>query len=163
VLQRRQFCFTPRTCRRDQCNPVQGALVLSHPSIGVVVEAVSPGLIFVVREDGFGYWLESLPCLGRRLNEGEKCLRVRNMLREWKVDIVCFQETELEVMSRNVVRSLWGCHHVDWCCLDSRGASSGILIMWDKKVLSDKSIEPYSFTKGILRENVCSRFIKPTT
>jgi exonuclease III len=43
----------------------------------------------------------------------EKCLRVRNLLREWKVDIVCFQETKLEVMSRSVVRSLWGCHHVD--------------------------------------------------
>jgi hypothetical protein len=26
-----------------------------------------------------------------------------------------------------------GCHHVDWWCLDSRGASSGVLIMWDKK------------------------------
>jgi len=26
-----------------------------------------------------------------------------------------------------------------------------------------KSIEPYSSTKGTLREEVCSRFIKPTT
>jgi hypothetical protein len=29
----------------------------------------------------------------------------------------------------SIVRSLWGCNHVDWCCLDSRGASGGILIM----------------------------------
>jgi exonuclease III len=35
----------------------------------------------------------------RRLNEGDKCLRVRNLLRKWKVDVVCFQETKLEVMS----------------------------------------------------------------
>ena len=27
------------------------------------------------------------------LNEGKKCLRVRNLLHDWKVDIVCFQET----------------------------------------------------------------------
>jgi hypothetical protein len=41
---------------------------------------------------------------------------VRNLLREWKVDIVCCQETKLEVMPRSVVHSLWGCHHVDWPC-----------------------------------------------
>jgi exonuclease III len=50
----------------------------------------------------------------RGLNDGDKYLRVRNLLREWKVDIVCFQETKLEVVSRSVVRSLWGCHNVDW-------------------------------------------------
>jgi len=44
------------------------------------------------------------------LNE---CLGVKNLLKEWKVDIVCFQETKLEVMSRSVVHSLWGCHHVN--------------------------------------------------
>lgn len=69
------------------------------------------------------------------LNEGDKCLRVRNLLREWKVDIVCFQETKLEVMSHSVVYSLWGCHHVDQCYLDSRGVSGSVLIMWDKRVV----------------------------
>jgi exonuclease III len=49
------------------------------------------------------------------LNEGNKRLRVRDLLKEWKVDIIYFQETKLEVMSCSVVRSLWGCHHVDWC------------------------------------------------
>jgi hypothetical protein len=60
----------------------------------------------------------------RGLNEGDKCLSVRNLLREWKVDIVCFQETKLEVMSHSVY-SLWGCHHVDQCYLDSRGVGVG--------------------------------------
>ncbi len=41
----------------------------------------------------------------RGLNEGDTCLRVRNLLRDWKVEIVCFQETKLEVMSCSVVRS----------------------------------------------------------
>jgi exonuclease III len=65
----------------------------------------------------------------RGLNEGDKCFRVRNLLREWKVDIVCFQETKLEVMSCSVVHSFCGCHHVNWCCLDSKGASSDVLNM----------------------------------
>jgi hypothetical protein len=41
---------------------------------------------------------------------------------------VCLQETKLKGMSRNIVRSLWGRSHLDWCCLDSNGASGGILI-----------------------------------
>jgi hypothetical protein len=58
---------------------------------------------------------------------------VRNLLREWKADLfVCFEETKMEDMSCSVVPSLWGCHHVDWCSLNSRGASSGVLYMLDR-------------------------------
>jgi exonuclease III len=65
----------------------------------------------------------------------DKRLSVRNLLRKWKANVVCFQETKMEVMSYTFVRSLWGCHHVDWCCLDSSRASGGILLMWDRKVV----------------------------
>jgi hypothetical protein len=71
----------------------------------------------------------------RGLNEGNKRLRIRNLLQDWKVDIVCFQETKLFSMSRRLVRSLWRCNYVDWVCLDSCGASGGILILWDKRVV----------------------------
>lgn len=69
----------------------------------------------------------------RELNEGDKCLRVK--LKKWKADIVCLQETKLEQLSRVVVGSLWGCQHVDWCYLGSRGASRGILLMWHMRVV----------------------------
>jgi hypothetical protein len=52
------------------------------------------------------------------------------LIRQWKVDIVCFHETKSEVGTCSVVHSLWGCHHADWRCLDSRGALGGVLIMW---------------------------------
>jgi hypothetical protein len=65
----------------------------------------------------------------RGLNKGGKRLKVRNIFRQWKVDIIFFQETKLEIISNNIVRSLWGCHFVDWCYLASCGASSDILIM----------------------------------
>jgi hypothetical protein len=45
---------------------------------------------------------------------GENVLSVRNLLKEWKVDIIYFQEIKLEVMSRSIVRSLRGCHHLDY-------------------------------------------------
>jgi hypothetical protein len=71
----------------------------------------------------------------RGLNKRRKRLRISNLLRDWKVDIICLQETKVHGMSRSIVRSLWSCNHVDWCCLDSCGASGGILIMWDKRVV----------------------------
>jgi exonuclease III len=46
------------------------------------------------------------------LNELEKITKIRGLLRG-KVDIVCLQETKMEVISREVVHSVWGCVHVD--------------------------------------------------
>jgi exonuclease III len=88
---------------------------------------------------------------------GDKLLRVRNLLRESKVDIVCFQETELEALSR-VVRSLWGCHYVDWSCLNFRGASSGVLIMWDIRVVEKIDLCVGEFTLAIAVRNVEDHF-----
>jgi hypothetical protein len=76
-----------------------------------------------------------LSCNVRGLNEGDKRLRVRNLLRKWKTDIICLQECKLELISNSVVGSLWGCQYVDLCCSASRGAFGGILLMWDKRVL----------------------------
>ena len=33
------------------------------------------------------------------------------------------------------MKTLWGCPHLDWLSLGSNGASGGILLMWDKRVL----------------------------
>jgi len=71
----------------------------------------------------------------RGLNEGDKLLRVKNLLRQWKTNIICLQETKLEIIPNNIVRSHWGCPFVDWCYLASCGASGGMLIMWDKRIV----------------------------
>jgi exonuclease III len=72
----------------------------------------------------------------RGLNNRGKRLKISNLLRAWKVDIVCFQETKLVSTSNCLVHSLWDCPYVDWCHVDSRGASGGILLMWDRRVVS---------------------------
>ena len=69
------------------------------------------------------------------LNEKEKRLKVRNFLRTWRADIVCLQETKFEWVTRGLVRSLWSCPYIDWLYLGSEGASSGILLMWDRRVV----------------------------
>jgi exonuclease III len=72
----------------------------------------------------------------RGLNDRDKCMRISNLLRQWKVDIVCFQETKMENPSNGFVQNLWGCPYADWCHVNSRGASGGILIMWDRRVVT---------------------------
>jgi hypothetical protein len=72
----------------------------------------------------------------RGLNEGRKRLRIRNLLSKWKVDIVCPQETKLQLISNQLVQSLWRCPYREWCHVASNGASGGILLMWDCRVVS---------------------------
>ena len=71
----------------------------------------------------------------RGLNNPEKHLVVKNLLRDWKCDVVCLLETKLGAMDRSVVGSLWICPHLDWVALDADHTSGGILVMWDRRVL----------------------------
>jgi hypothetical protein len=71
----------------------------------------------------------------RGLNEGDKCLRVRNMLREWKADVIYLQETKLDHMPSSLVSSFWGCQHMNGCCLNSRGPLGWILHLWDRRMV----------------------------
>ena len=68
------------------------------------------------------------------LNDSDKCLRIRNLIRLWKADLVYLQETKLGEVDRSLIKSLWGCPHLDWLSLGSNGASEGILLIWDKRV-----------------------------
>jgi exonuclease III len=77
----------------------------------------------------------------RGINELDKRLQIKGLMRVWKVDLVCLLETKMEVITRAVVRSLWGCQHVDWCYIGANGASGGILIMWDRRVV--EKVEDY--------------------
>jgi exonuclease III len=51
----------------------------------------------------------------RGLNEGNKRLRIRNLLKQWKADIICLKETKLEIIFNSLVRNLWSCPFEDWC------------------------------------------------
>ncbi|XP_059429183.1 uncharacterized protein LOC132162996 [Corylus avellana] len=90
----------------------------------------------------------------RGLNKRDKRLRVSNLLRDWNADVVCLQETKIQCMSRNIVRSLWGRNHVDWCCLDSCGASGGILIMWDTRVVEKVDVCVGTYSLAVSFKNV---------
>ena len=44
----------------------------------------------------------------RGLNDSQKRLVVRNLLCEWKCDVVCLQETKHAGIDRQLVCSIWG-------------------------------------------------------
>ena len=71
----------------------------------------------------------------RGLNDFRKRLIVKNLLREWKCDVVCLQETKLSTLDRQMVCSLWSCPYVDWVALDVVQTAGGVLMMWDRRVL----------------------------
>jgi exonuclease III len=95
----------------------------------------------------------------RGINELDKRLRIKGLIRDWKVDLVCLMEIKMEVISREVVRSLWGCHHVDWCFMGASGASGGILIMWDRRVVEKVDDCVGRYTLAVSLRNVDDNFL----
>ena len=80
------------------------------------------------------------------LNDREKRSRVHNSLRMWKGDVVCLQETKMETISTGVVRSIWGSPFVGWDFQAAEGASGGMLLMWDKRVMEQLDVAKGEFT-----------------
>jgi hypothetical protein len=95
----------------------------------------SSGNILIEGEEGKGALLVFMkPAIVtwnvRVVNALNKRFRIKGLLKEWKADLVCLLETNMEIITWVVVRSLWGCQHVDWCYMGASGASGGILLMW---------------------------------
>lgn len=55
--------------------------------------------------------------------------------------ILCLQEVMTDDIPQSMVRSLWNCPYVDWVFLALTGASGGVLVMWDRRVVT--KIEEY--------------------
>ena len=52
------------------------------------------------------------------------------------LNVVCFQETKMGLINRAVIHSLWGGQYVDWSYLGSCGASGGVLVMWNTRLVN---------------------------
>ncbi|KAJ9691417.1 hypothetical protein PVL29_013560 [Vitis rotundifolia] len=71
----------------------------------------------------------------RGANDSSKRKLIKALVRSQKVDLICIQETKIQLMSEGVVRSIGVGRFLDWRALDASGSAGGILICWDKRLL----------------------------
>jgi exonuclease III len=93
----------------------------------------------------------------RGLNNRDKRLRLKNMIKDWRADIICLQETKLELITAQIIRSLWRCQSMDWMFLGSVGASGGILLMWDKRIVEKVEDAVGQFSVSCKFKNVANQ------
>ena len=74
-------------------------------------------------------------------------------------NIVCLQETKMELINKCVICSLWGGQHVDWLYLGSVGASGGVLLMWDNRVVNKVEEVVGHFSVSCKFKNVVDHFV----
>uniref|UniRef100_A0A2N9GB44 Integrase catalytic domain-containing protein n=1 Tax=Fagus sylvatica TaxID=28930 RepID=A0A2N9GB44_FAGSY len=67
-------------------------------------------------------------------------------------------ETKLMAVTQGLIRSLWRCRYVDWLSLDSVGASGGIILMWDKRVVDRVDVAIGNFSVSCRFREVATGF-----
>ena len=72
----------------------------------------------------------------RGVNAPDKRKVIKNFLRSYRVDLVCLQETKVQEMSVELVRSLGVGRSLNWKALNAEGSARGILLLWDNSCIS---------------------------
>ena len=72
----------------------------------------------------------------RGVNDSEKRKVIKNLIRTNRVDLVCLQETKVQEMNVDMVRSLGVGRFLNWTALNAKGSAGGILLYWDKRRIS---------------------------
>jgi hypothetical protein len=68
----------------------------------------------------------------RGLGSRVKRRKIRDLVREEKIDFLAIQETKMEVIPESLVVGLWGGDDCDWAYLPATENSGGILSIWCK-------------------------------
>ena len=82
----------------------------------------------------------------RGANDCSRRKIIKAVVRSQKVDLLCIQETKINLMSEWVVRSIGVGRFLDWRAVDASGTAGGILVCWDKRLLELLDWEEGQFT-----------------
>ena len=83
----------------------------------------------------------------------------KNLLKDWKCDIVCFQETKVSSIDVAFVRSLWGSPFIDWAVLEAMQTSRWVLLIWDKRVFEKLDVIVGQFSTNVILRGVVDDFV----
>lgn len=72
----------------------------------------------------------------RGLSSRDRRLRVKQMCKNWKVDVLVLQETKMEVFELKDVKEVWGRRNWGFIHKPTINRGGGILVAWDKGVIS---------------------------
>jgi len=72
----------------------------------------------------------------RGLGGRQKKNKIKELVRDHKVDFLAIQETKMEVINTRLCQRFWGSVDCDWAFLPSEGNSGGILSIWRKSLAS---------------------------
>ena len=94
----------------------------------------------------------------RGANDSSKRKIIKYVIRKQKMDLMCIQETKIQVMFEGMVRSLGSGRFLDWRTLNATGAARGILICWDKRSMEilDWEVDQFSISCRFRSGRWCS-------
>uniref|UniRef100_A0A0V0GZQ7 Putative ovule protein n=1 Tax=Solanum chacoense TaxID=4108 RepID=A0A0V0GZQ7_SOLCH len=82
----------------------------------------------------------------RGLNNRDKRRVIKNIVGDWKADIICLQETKLQGDITELVRQIWGDRWVKMACLELSGTRGGIMMLWDSRIRKGEVLETGTYT-----------------
>ena len=71
-------------------------------------------------------------------NDRDKRKVIKSVIKSQRVDVICLQETKIKEMNTGLVRSLGVGRHLDWRTVNCRGATGGIMVFWDNRMVDLK-------------------------
>ena len=95
----------------------------------------------------------------RGANNCDKRKVIKALIKKNSVDLVCLQETKIQDMSRDLIRSLGVGRFLEWGTVDSRGTMGGIVVLWDNRVLELVDLEKGVFSISCHFKNCEDGFI----
>jgi len=82
----------------------------------------------------------------RGLNSRDKRRVVKNIMGDWKADIICLQETKLQGDLTGLVMQIWGGRWIKMACLEASGTRGGIMMLWDSRIWKGEVLEIGTYT-----------------